>query len=120
VGARGATIAPAEDVHTAVDAIAAAYAPEGPLSLALREDSLHLHGDKTAELALAWAREQVRVAMVELLERARGARLVRADGDVETLAWLWRAACEALAHEPPTAVADRVHALAAFLTDGER
>jgi hypothetical protein len=58
--------------------------------------------------------------MAEVLQHARGAGLTRADADVEMLAWLWLAACEALAHEPATAVPDRVHALAAFLISGER
>jgi hypothetical protein len=118
VSARSAGVTQAADVHATVDVIAAVYAPETPLAMALREDWLYGRGDKTAQLALAWAREQVRVAMVEVLHRARAARLIRADRDVETLAWLWLAACEALAHEPATAVPDRVHALAAFLISG--
>jgi hypothetical protein len=116
VSARSATIVVAADVHAAVTALAAAYEPDAPLAIALRADWIARRGDKTAELALAWAREQVRVAMVELLQHARAARVVRADGDVETLGWLWLAACEALAHEPASAVPDRVHALTAFLT----
>jgi hypothetical protein len=100
--------------------MAATYAPDAPLARALREDLLRKRDDKTARLALAWAREQVRLAFLELLQRARAARCLRADGDVETLAWLWLAACEALAHEPPGAVPDRIHALTAFLSGGER
>jgi hypothetical protein len=120
LSARSAAVTQAADVRATVDVLAAAYAPEAPLAIVLREDWLHGRGDKTAQLALAWAREQVRVAMVEVLQRARGAGLTRAEADVETLAWLWLAACEALAHEPATAVPDRVHALAAFLLARER
>ncbi|MEX2148115.1 MAG: hypothetical protein WED01_14000 [Candidatus Rokuibacteriota bacterium] len=65
--------------------------------------------DKTAALALAWAREQVRLSLRDVLERApaRGALAM----DADTLAWLLLAACEALAYEPDSAVADRVRVL---------
>jgi hypothetical protein len=116
--ARTSQLARASDVQAIIDASAAPYAPDRPLAAALRQDWLRRRDDKTARLALGWAREQVRLALVEILQRARAARLMRADGDAETLAWLWLAACEALAHEPATAVPDRVHALTAFLTAG--
>jgi hypothetical protein len=101
------------DVQTIVDVMATAYAPDAPLAAALREDWMHARADKTAGLALGWAREQVRLALVDVLQRARSR-------DPETLAWLWLAACEALAYEAATAVPDRVHALTAFLTAGTR
>jgi hypothetical protein len=103
------------ELHAAVAALAAAYAPEGSLVAALRQESSRAPADKTARLALGWAREQVRLALVDVLHRARGARQLRAEGEVETLAWLWLAACEALVHEPTTAVPDRVHTLRVFL-----
>ena len=103
------------DLESIVTALGAAYAPDAALATALREDWLRARGDKTADLALAWAREQVRLALSEVLQHARAMRAMRVDGDVETLAWLWLAACEALAHEPPSAAADRAHALVAFL-----
>jgi len=73
-------------------------------------------GPLAAHLAIGWAREQIRVALAEALERGRAARVVRADIDADVLAWLWLAACEAIAHEPPSAVGDRADTLAAFLT----
>lgn len=106
------------DLAAIIDASAAAYAPDAPLALALREDLLSQRDDKTARLALAWAREQVRLALVEVLQGARASRRLRMDGDVETLAWLWLAACEALAYERAEAVPDRMHALTTFLTGG--
>jgi hypothetical protein len=111
-------VAKAGDLAGAVALTAAAYAPDGALAAALRSDWPRVASDKTAALALAWAREQVRVALVDLLQHARDARLLRAGGAVDTLAWLWLAACEALAHEPRSAVADRVQALVGFLTEG--
>ena len=70
--------------------------------------SLAGRGDKTKMLALAWAREQVRMALEEILIGSRtGVGLA-----AETHAWVLLAACEALAHEPPSAVADRRRALA--------
>jgi hypothetical protein len=101
------------DVGAVVLTLSNAYAPGAPLATALREDWLRGANDKTARLALAWAREQVRLALAEVLQRASGGSRPR--GDVDTLAWLLLAACEALAHDPPSAVTDRAQALAAFL-----
>ncbi len=110
----------ASHVQGLTQAVADAFAPETALAAALREDWLRGRGDKTARLALGWAREQVRLVLGDALHRARAARLVRADVDADTLAWLWLAAAEALAHEPAAAVADRASALGAFLTATER
>ena len=115
LAARGVAVATAADLHALIEGAFAAYGAETALAAALREDWLRGRGDKTARLALGWAREQVRLALLDALVRARSARVLRVDGDVETLAWLWLAACEALAHEVPAAAADRVHAFAAFL-----
>jgi hypothetical protein len=112
---RAAALERSADVDPIVVSLLSAYAPDAPLATALREDWLRSRNDKTARLALAWAREQLRLALSEVLQRARAMRSMRADGDVETLAWLWLAACEALAHEPTSAVSDRAHALVAFL-----
>jgi hypothetical protein len=116
VSERVADRAPAPDVAALVETLAAAYAPGAPLEAALRATPRPGAGDKSAELALGFAREQVRLAMLEVVESGRAAHLVRRDTDAETLAWLWLAACESLAHEPPPAVPDRVQALTAFLT----
>ena len=62
--------------------------------------------EKTASLALSWAREQVRLSLEETL--ARSSKRPRPELAPDTLAWLLLAACEAMAHEPPSAVADRV------------
>ena len=63
--------------------------------------------EKTTSLALSWAREQVRLSLEETI--ARSPRMRPALGLApDTLAWLLLAACEAIAHEPPSAVADRV------------
>jgi hypothetical protein len=65
--------------------------------------------DKTARLALAWARERVRLTLEEILARApaRGAL----PGSAETRSWLILAAGEAIALEPTSAAADRLRAL---------
>ncbi len=97
----------AEALPRAVDLLAGAYAPEAPLPRAVRHAWLAGRGDKTATLALAWAREQVRMALEEILARSRPAVGLSAD----THAWVLLAACEALAHEPPAAVPDRLRAL---------
>ena len=112
---RAAQFTQAADLRAVVDALAAAYGPESPLAAAMREDWLRGRNDKNVRLALGWAREQVRLAIVDVVQRAAQTSLVRAHADAETLAWLWLACCEALAYEPPSAVADRVQALSAFL-----
>jgi hypothetical protein len=63
--------------------------------------------EKTASLALSWAREQLRLSLEETLARSPRARPALAL-QPDTLAWLLLIACEAIAHEPPSAVADRV------------
>ena len=115
ISMRAAALERAADIEAIVAALLSAYAPDAPLAKALREDWLRGRDDKTARLALAWAREQVRLALFEVLQRGRASRALRVTGDAETLAWLWLAACEALAHEPTAAVSDRAHALVAFL-----
>jgi hypothetical protein len=107
----------AGDLAAVVSTTAAAYAPDAPIAAALRADWPRITGDKAARLAFAWAREQVRLALRDVLQRARAAHAADGRHDTDTLAWLWLAACEGLAHEPPDAVDDRVHALLAFLTD---
>ena len=62
--------------------------------------------EKTTSLALSWAREQVRLSLEETL--ARSSKRSRPELAPDTLAGLLLAACEAMAHEPPSAVADRV------------
>jgi hypothetical protein len=67
--------------------------------------------DKARRLAVAWAREQARLALTEMLERAARTSSVRQDVPATTLAWLLLAAGEALAREPAEAAADRVQAV---------
>jgi hypothetical protein len=101
----------ADALPRALRALASAYAPDGALPRAVQRAWLATRDDKTATLALAWAREQLRLALQEVLEAtppsARGALALPA----ETLAWLLLAACESLAHEPPSAAADRLRLL---------
>jgi hypothetical protein len=68
--------------------------------------------DKSQRLALAWAREQARLALGELVDGAGG---TRKDLGRDSLAWLLLAAGEALAFEPADAAADRVQALVDFI-----
>ena len=65
--------------------------------------------EKTTSLALSWAREQVRLSLEETI--ARSSKRPGPELAPDTLAWLLLAACEAMAHEPPSAVADRVRAV---------
>jgi hypothetical protein len=97
--------------------------PATALSAALTRLGRHDAGaarSGEARLALAWAREHVRLALTDLLERAARAGAARTDVPAETLAWLLLAAADALAHEPAEAVPDRVATLAAFIGLGGR
>jgi hypothetical protein len=69
-----------------------------------------LNADESRSLALAWAREQLRVALEELLAR-QVAVVLRRDLPAEDLAWFLLAGCEAIAHEPPGDADDRMDAL---------
>jgi hypothetical protein len=90
--------------------LAAAYGPSAPLPQEVFRAWVRSRTDKTAALALAWAREQVRLGLQEVVERTKGARS-RVDVDAETLAWILLAGCEAIAQEPPSAGADRVRTM---------
>jgi hypothetical protein len=102
----------------ALRALGAAYAPDAPLPRAVARAFLDTRGDKTNALALAWAREQVRLALQEVLEATPPSARGAVAATPETLAWLLLAGAEALAKEPPAAVADRLRVLAGF-TGGE-
>jgi hypothetical protein len=95
----------------AVEKLAAAWAPNAPLPGELAQAWTRSHGNKTAVLALAYAREQVRFSLQEIVETLPSAKRDRVVAVPETLAWIMLAACEALAHEAPSAVPDRVRAI---------
>jgi hypothetical protein len=100
------------DTAGAVQRLAAAYAPDAPLPRAVARAWIQGRENKTAALALAWARENVRLALEEILTRAP--RHGALPGSAETRSRLLLAAAEAIAHEPPEAVADRVQMLLAL------
>jgi hypothetical protein len=92
-----------------------AFAGGGLLPRRFFRSWLRARGDKTATLALSWAREQVRRGLGEVLEHELTEGRVRADVSPETLSWLILASSEAMAHEPPGASRDRVAMLLEFL-----
>jgi hypothetical protein len=110
--ARDLSVLEGDALPRALDLLAEAYGPEAPLPSALQRAWLAGRGNKTAVLALAWAREQVRLALEEILGGASVGARALFGVSADTRAWIVLAACEALAHEPPSAVPDRVRALA--------
>ena len=98
-------------LSAALETLAAAWAPGGALLDDVATAWTASRGSKTSALALAWAREQVRLSLQEIIEATPKDKRGRIDATPHTLAWVLLAGCEALAHEPPSAVADRVHAL---------
>jgi nuclear transport factor 2 (NTF2) superfamily protein len=67
--------------------------------------------DETRSLALAWAREQIRLALEELLARHADRGTVRRDVPRAALAWALLAGCEAIALEPTGDADERIDAL---------
>jgi hypothetical protein len=104
-----------EAMTTALDALAAAFEADAALPRALAHARNAALADHSLALALAWAREQLRLSLGEILERAVTAGEVRVSLPPESLAWLVLAACEALAHEPRGAAPDRLKLLAGWL-----
>jgi hypothetical protein len=99
----------ASSLAAALQRLAGAHAPDAPLPRAVARAWIEGRQNKTAALQLAWAREQVRLALEEILTRAtaRG----RLTGPADTRAWLLLAAAESIAQEPEAAAADRVKTL---------
>jgi hypothetical protein len=93
-----------------VEHVASAFDPGAPLPRALYQAWVDSRTDKTRALALAWAREQLRLGLEDVLNAAGRPDAPRAIPG-PTLAWLLLAAFESLAHEPAAAVSDRVRAL---------
>jgi hypothetical protein len=102
--AKDLTAAP---LDAALRRIADAFTPGAELPREVYGAWLKTRREKTAMLALSWAREQVRLSLEETIERSPRVRPPLGLAP-DTLAWLLLAACEAIAHEPPSAVADRV------------
>ena len=105
-------------LSAALQKLAAAYGPTAPLPREVFRAWVQSRADKTATLALAWAREQVRLGLQEVVERTMKGARGRVDVDAETFAWFLLAGCEAIAQEPPSAVADRVRALLQLIGHG--
>ncbi len=95
----------------ALETLAAAWTPGAPLPHVIAQALLRRPADKTSALALAWAREQVRLALEETVAASPRPERRRIEAGPDMLAWLLLAACESIAHEPPSAVADRVRAI---------
>ena len=107
---------PREAMTSALATLATAFEAGASLPRALAQARIGALGDKTRALALAWAREQLRLVLGEVLERAAIAGALHVGLAPEPLAWVVLAACEALADEPPQAAPDRIRALEDWLT----
>jgi len=94
----------------ALRTIADAFAPGAELPREVFNAWIKTRREKTASLALSWAREQLRLSLEETIRDSPRARTTLGLAP-DTLAWLLLAACEAIAHEPPSAVPDRVRAV---------
>jgi len=94
----------------ALRTIADAFAPGAELPREVFNAWIKTRREKTASLALSWAREQLRLSLEETIRDSPRARTTLGLAP-DTLAWLLLAACEAIAHEPPSAVPDRLRAV---------
>jgi hypothetical protein len=70
-----------------------------------------LDEDETRVLSLGWAREQLRLALEEVISALGTTGAVRTDIPAATLAWLLLSACEAIALEAPGDIDDRIDVL---------
>ncbi len=84
-----------------LEKLAAAYGPTAPLPREVFRAWVQSRTDKTATLALAWAREQVRLGLQEVVERTMKGARGRVDVDAETFAWFLLAGCEAIRNAAP-------------------
>src|SRR5256884_4867813 len=91
----------------ALETLAAAWAPGGPLLHDVAEAWIQGRSNKTAALALAWAREQVRLSLQEIIEAMPRNKRGRIEAKPDPPARVLLARCEAIAHEPPSAVPRR-------------
>ena len=110
-GIGAAEPSPRRALAIALEHLARAFAVDAPLAAALTQASLPARRTKTAALALAWAREQVRLGLEEMFLRADGETPRPSSVPGATRAWLAMAACEALARETREAAADRLQSL---------
>ena len=108
-GEVAATAKQERPVAAALRLLASQYAPGSALPRAVARAWLAGRADKTMTLALAWARENVRLALEEVLAGSPHEGALSAGAGVR--AWLLLAGCEAIAHEPPAAGADRLRDL---------
>jgi len=70
---------------------------------------------KARELAAAFAHEQARLAMQDILDREASRGTLRQDLPLPLLAWLLVTARDGLAHETSDALEDRLQALGRFI-----
>ena len=120
LAARLSTIAaegepPGTPVRLALGELLGAYAPEAPLASALLDARRVVRADKRAALALAWAREQVRLAVEDLLTREVKADRLRPSLPVEAIAWVVLVVAESLVNDLPGAAVDRGETLLALV-----
>lgn len=107
---------PRDAVLSTLEVLGNAFAAGAPLPRTLGEARQAAREDAARALALAWAREQLRMSLGEILDRAAIAGDVHPSLPAPSLAWLVLAACEALADEPHEAAADRLKLLVDWLT----
>jgi hypothetical protein len=107
-GPAAAGVAPGDRLRNALARLAGDRAP-GPA---------RTRAQKVRALSLGWAREQVRLALEEIIAGAVAAGAARSDVPAEMLAWLLLAGTDALAHESPEAAVDRLQALERLVGPG--
>jgi hypothetical protein len=98
--------------HT-LTAVFDAWAPSGAAGLAL-ERARRTALDRSRQLMLGWAREQLRLALVELLERETKAGRMRADVPVDALSVLVLAAADSTTLTATITAADAADAILAL------
>jgi hypothetical protein len=93
-------------------AVFEAWGPSGPAGLAL-ERARRTALDRSRQLMLGWAREQLRLALVEVLERETKAGRIRADLPADALSALVLAAADSTTLTATITGADAIDAILA-------
>jgi hypothetical protein len=112
VGAEGDP--PVTPLGVTVKDLLGAHAADGALAEALIDARRVARADKRAALALAWAREQVRLAVEEVLAREAKAERLHPALPLDAVAWVLLVAAESLVHDPSGGALDRLDTLLAL------
>jgi hypothetical protein len=105
----------ATSLRAATEILFGAFSAGGALAPALLDAWRVARNDKRTALALAWAREQLRLAIADVIAREAKALRMTSDAPIDALAWALLVAAEACVHEAPGSPPERIDAALALV-----